>query len=82
MISDGDDPKNKFIRFDENNFHAERFLIQGSIEGKIACTKQLIARATHHTWRLVGRAIFRLLKGLYSDSSNFCIRTRIGILCI
>jgi hypothetical protein len=34
MTSDGDDPKSKFIHFDEtNNFHVERFLIQGHIEG-------------------------------------------------
>jgi len=41
-----------------------------------------ITRATHHMACLVGHATFGLLTELYSDGSNFCIRTRIGTIFI
>ena len=83
--------KSNLDRFDEmNNFNVECFLIRGHLEGQITHAKQAIIRATsrktgythatHHTWRLVGRAIFCLLKELHFDGSNFCIRTRIGTI--
>ena len=82
-MSDGNESKSNLDRFDEtNNFHVERFLIRGHLEGQIGRAKQAIPRATHQTGCLVGRASFCLLTGLYSDGSNFCIRTRIGTIFI
>ena len=76
MISDENESKSNLDRFDDtNNFDVERFLIKDHLKGQIA-------RATNQTWRLVGRAIFRLVTGLHSGCSNFCIRTRIWTFLI
>ena len=70
--------KSNLDRFDDmNNFHVERVLIRGHLEGQIAHAKDLFTRATNKTWRLVGRAICSLLAGLHSNGSNFCITTGI-----
>ena len=63
-------------------FMLEVFFITDHLEGQIGLATQAISSLYPSHMCLVGRATSRLLTGLHSDCSNFCILIRIWTIFI